>query len=91
MQVVSRVMPAAKTDISKDGQALIVLRFDVDENGARHWGMEDFCALIGMKPSAKYETTWERIAKAVRDHVPIANRLDADTDVSINNASKSWA
>ena len=74
MQVVGKVMPAAKTEISRDGQALIVHRFDIDENGARHWGMEDFCALLGLKSAAKYETTWERIAKAVRDHVPQANR-----------------
>ena len=74
MQVVQRVMPAARTEISRDGQALVVHRFDVDENGARHWGMEDFCALLGLRPAAKYETTWERIAKAVRDHVPVANR-----------------
>jgi serine/threonine-protein kinase HipA len=32
--------------------------------------MEDFCALLGLRPAAKYETTWERIARAVRDHVP---------------------
>lgn len=76
MQVARRVMPAAKTEISRDGQALIVHRFDVDENGARLWGMEDFCALLGLRPAAKYETTWERIAKAVRDHVPSANRAD---------------
>lgn len=31
--------------------------------------MEDFCALLGLRPAAKYETTWERIARAVRDHV----------------------
>lgn len=74
MQVVQRVMPAARTEISRDGQALVVHRFDVDENGACHWGMEDFCALLGLRPAAKYETTWERIAKAVRDHVPVANR-----------------
>lgn len=74
MQVTRRVMPAAMTDVSRDGQALIVHRFDVDENGARHWGMEDFCALLGLRPAAKYETTWERIAKAVRDHVPVGNR-----------------
>lgn len=24
---------------------------------------------MGLRPSAKYETTWERVAKAVRDHV----------------------
>ena len=74
MQVVRRVMPAARTEVSRDGQALVVHRFDVDESGARHWGMEDFCALLGLRPAAKYETTWERIAKAVRDHVPVANR-----------------
>lgn len=74
MQVVRKVMPAAVTEVSRDGQALVVHRFDVDENGQRLWGMEDFCALLGLRPAAKYETTWERIAKAVRDHVPVANR-----------------
>lgn len=74
MQVTRRVMPAASTEVSRDGQALIVHRFDVDGNGARLWGMEDFCALLGLRPAAKYETTWERIARAVRDHVPVANR-----------------
>jgi serine/threonine-protein kinase HipA len=39
--------------------------------------MEDFCALLGLRPAAKYDTTWERIAKAVRDHVPTDRRLDA--------------
>ena len=74
MQVTRRVLPAAMTQVSRDGQALVVHRFDVDENGARCWGMEDFCTLLGMRPENKYETTWERIAKAVRDHVPVANR-----------------
>jgi serine/threonine-protein kinase HipA len=76
MQVASRVMPTAKTEVSDDGQALVVHRFDVDENGQPHWGMEDFCSLLGLRPAAKYDTTWERIAKAVRDHVPGPQRLD---------------
>lgn len=76
MQVASRVMPTAKTEVSDDGQALVVHRFDVDQHGQPHWGMEDFCSLLGLRPSAKYDTTWERIAKAVRDHVPGAQRLD---------------
>lgn len=76
MQVASRVMPTAKTEISDDGQALVVHRFDVDEHGQPHWGMEDFCSLLGLRPAAKYDTTWERIAKAVRDHVPGAQRLE---------------
>lgn len=76
MQVARRVMPTAHTQISDDGQALVVHRFDVDDNGQPRWGMEDFCSLLGLRPAAKYDTTWERIAKAVRDHVPGAQRLD---------------
>lgn len=70
MQVASQLMPTASAQVSKDGMALVVDRFDVDEQGQRHLGMEDFCALLGLRPAAKYDTTWERIAKAVRDHVP---------------------
>ena len=76
MQVAARVLPTAKTEISDDGQALVVHRFDVDQNGQPHWGMEDFCALLGLRPAAKYDTTWERIARAVRDHVPGHRRLE---------------
>ena len=75
MQVARLVMPAAATEVSDDGQALVVHRFDVDEHGQPLWGMEDFCSLLGLRPAAKYATTWERIAKAVRDHVPGAQRL----------------
>lgn len=70
MHVASQLMPTASAQVSKDGMALVVDRFDVDEQGQRHLGMEDFCALLGLRPAAKYDTTWERIAKAVRDHVP---------------------
>jgi serine/threonine-protein kinase HipA len=75
MQVARRIMPTAHTQVSDDGQALVVHRFDVDDNGQPHWGMEDFCSLLGLRPAAKYDTTWERIAKAVRDHVPGPQRL----------------
>ena len=76
MQVVARVMPAAKTEVSDDGQALVVHRFDVDQKGQPHWGMEDFCSLLGLRPAAKYDTTWERIARAVRNHVPGSQRME---------------
>jgi serine/threonine-protein kinase HipA len=76
MQVAARVMPTARTEVSDDGQALVVHRFDVDAHGQPHWGMEDFCSLLGLRPAAKYDTTWERIAKAVRHHVPAERRLD---------------
>jgi serine/threonine-protein kinase HipA len=77
MQVAAHVLPTARTEISDDGLALVVHRFDVDDQGQPHWGMEDFCALLGLRPAAKYDTTWERIAKAVRDHVPGERRLDS--------------
>jgi serine/threonine-protein kinase HipA len=69
MQVAARVLPCAKTELSQDGNVLVVHRFDVDENGKPFRALEDFCALLGLRPEHKYETTWERIAKAVRDHV----------------------
>lgn len=78
MQVSAKVLPTARTDISRDGQALVVDRFDVDADGQPHWGMEDFCALLGMRPANKYETTWERIARAVRNHVPADRRMEAN-------------
>ena len=69
MQVAAKVTHSAKTELSQDGNVLVVHRFDVDENGKSFRAMEDFCALLGLRPQNKYETTWERIAKAVRDHV----------------------
>jgi serine/threonine-protein kinase HipA len=48
----------------------VVHRFDVDEKGKPFRAIEDFCALLGLRPPNKYDTTWERIAKAVRDFVP---------------------
>ena len=70
MQVAIKVLPATKTEISRDGKALIAHRFDVDAEGHPHLGMEDFCCLLGHSPEKKYDTTWERIAKATRNHVP---------------------
>jgi serine/threonine-protein kinase HipA len=70
MQVATKVLPTAKTDLSDDGNVLIVHRFDVDESGKPFRALEDFCALLGLRPAQKYETTWERIARAVRTHVP---------------------
>lgn len=50
MQVMAKLQPTARTEISNDGKALVVHRFDVDDRGHPHYGMEDFCALLGMRP-----------------------------------------
>jgi serine/threonine-protein kinase HipA len=70
MQAAAKVIECSKTELSDDGNVLVVHRFDVDENGNSYRAMEDFCALLGLRPAQKYETTWERIAKAVRTYVP---------------------
>lgn len=70
MQVAARVIECAKTELSQDGNVLVVTRFDVDENGKPFRALEDFCSLLGLPPAKKYDTTWERIAKAVRNFVP---------------------
>jgi serine/threonine-protein kinase HipA len=57
MQVAARVLPTARTELSQDGNALVVDRFDVNDNGQLRLGMEDFCALLGLRPAAKFETT----------------------------------
>jgi serine/threonine-protein kinase HipA len=69
MQVAAKVVESAKTELSQDGNVLLVHRFDVDKTGKPFRAMEDFCALLGLRPQNKYETTWERIAKAVRTFV----------------------
>jgi serine/threonine-protein kinase HipA len=83
MQVAAKVLPATKTEISMDGKALIAHRFDVDEEGPPHLGMEDFCCLLGLSPEKKYDTTWERIAKAIRDHVPGPTQREAFRQLSL--------
>jgi serine/threonine-protein kinase HipA len=65
MQVAAKVLPTAKTELSEDGNVLIVHRFDVDESGKPFRALEDFCALLGLRPAQKYETTWERIANTL--------------------------
>ncbi len=59
---IRKVLPSAKTEVSRDGNALVVHRSMSLTRGHPLWGMEDFCALLGLRPAAKYETTWERIA-----------------------------
>jgi serine/threonine-protein kinase HipA len=61
-------VPTANTLVSEDGQVLIVERFDIDLTGQRK-GFEDFCSLLGLAPEQKYESTWERVARLVRDYV----------------------
>jgi serine/threonine-protein kinase HipA len=74
---------AAKTQVSDDGQVLIVERFDVDPTTEKRRGFEDFCSLLGLSPDEKYESTWERAAKLIRSYVPPADRLRSSEQLAV--------
>lgn len=69
MQVAARTgAAAAHTQVSDDGQVLVVERFDMTAEGLR-LGFEDCCSLLGLPPEDKYNSTWERIARLVTEFV----------------------
>lgn len=66
--------PTAKTEVSDDGQALVVHRFDVEADGVTRKGMEDLCSLLALRPEQKYESTWERVVSRIKDVTPDAEQ-----------------
>ncbi|WPH17043.1 type II toxin-antitoxin system HipA family toxin [Variovorax paradoxus] len=62
-------IPAAMTEVSEDGQALVVHRFDFEDGGATRIGMEDLCSLLSLRPEEKYQSTWERVVGRIKDVV----------------------
>ena len=57
------------TQVSDDGQVLIVERFDIDPATGQRFGFEDCCSLLGLPPEEKYQSTWERVARLVAENV----------------------
>lgn len=64
----------AETVVSDDGQILVVERFDIDPVSGQRLGFEDFCSMLGMGAEQKYDGTWERAARLVRNYVPPQGR-----------------
>lgn len=83
MEVARRTGAAVPaTQISDDGQVLVVERFDIDATGVR-LGFEDCCSLLGLSPDDKYQSTWERVARLVAEHVPTALLPEAREQLAI--------
>jgi serine/threonine-protein kinase HipA len=76
MQVLARLNKAsvAHTQLSDDGQVLLVERFDVDAQGSPTHGLEDACSLLGLPPHEKYVPSMERVLKATDIYLPGVNR-----------------
>lgn len=71
MRVLERlgVAPVARTQMSDDGRALVVERFDVDSDGLPAYGVEDMCGLLGLPPHEKYHSTSEKMLNAARAYL----------------------
>jgi serine/threonine-protein kinase HipA len=54
--------------LSENNQFLIVPRFDLKEDGS-YVGFEDFCSLNGFGTKDKYNSTYERLAKRIKEFV----------------------
>jgi serine/threonine-protein kinase HipA len=67
-------VPVAHTQLSDDGQVLLVERFDVNAHGIATHGLEDACSLLGLPPHEKYAPSMERVLKATEAYLPDATR-----------------
>ncbi|MEW9580272.1 type II toxin-antitoxin system HipA family toxin [Paraburkholderia sp. DGU8] len=77
MRVLERlgVAAVARTQMSDDGRALIVERFDVDAQGLPAYGVEDMCGLLGLPPHEKYNSTSEKMLNAARAYLLDRDRV----------------
>ena len=69
--------------------ALVVERFDI-RRGAddqRRLALEDFCSILDLPATAKYDSTIERMAKGLR---PLSTEPEADLDILFRRALFAW-
>jgi len=69
--------------------ALVVERFDirVGHNDTRMLALEDLCSVLDLPPIAKYDSTMERVARAVRS---VSTAPDEDLLVIVRRALFAW-
>lgn len=69
--------------------ALLVERFDIRRGpeDKRRFALEDFCSILDLPASAKYDGTIERMAKGLR---PLSTDLAADLDILFRRAVFAW-
>ena len=69
--------------------ALLVERFDIRRgpNDQRRLALEDFCSILDLPTSAKYDGTIERMARGLR---PLSTDPAADLDILFRRAVFAW-
>jgi serine/threonine-protein kinase HipA len=84
-------VPAAALIEMPDGMppALIVERFDIRRglDDPRRLALEDFCSILDLPATAKYDGTIERVAKGLR---PLSSEPDADLEILFRRAVFAW-
>jgi serine/threonine-protein kinase HipA len=69
-------LPVPEIALSENGQFLVVKRFDIAKSG-QYLGFEDFCALSGRGSHAKYDSSYELLAKHIQDFISPSERRAA--------------
>jgi serine/threonine-protein kinase HipA len=69
-------LPTAEFHLSNDGRLFVMKRFDITTEGT-DLGFEDMCVLQGVGADEKYNSTYERIAKAIARYVSPHRRGEA--------------
>lgn len=84
-------VPTASLMAMPDGMppALVVERFDIRRGpqDQRRLAMEDFCSILDVPASAKYDGTIERMARALR---PLSTDPEADLRILLKRAAFAW-
>ncbi len=84
-------VPAAALIEMPEGMppALLVERFDIRRGpkDQRRLALEDFCSILGLPASAKYDSTVERIARALR---PLSTDPTPDLGILFRRAVLAW-
>jgi serine/threonine-protein kinase HipA len=83
--------PASALVAMPDGvpPALLVDRFDIRRgmNDTRMLALEDLCSVLDLPTSAKYDSTMERVARAVR---PVSTAPEEDVATILRRALFAW-
>lgn len=61
-------LPVPEFHLSENGGLFVMKRFDLSESG-RALGFEDMCVLQALGTAQKYGSTYERVARSIRDFV----------------------
>jgi len=69
--------------------ALLVERFDIRESrdDRRMLALEDLCSVLDLSPTAKYDATMEKVARAVR---PLSTDAKSDILIVVRRALFAW-